>query len=83
MNKAIRPKFFATANQSVNGWKKNHDKKKKLLVGFYKTVSGKKSINWPESVNKALCFSWIDGVQKSIDEESYFIRFTPLKTKSI
>src|SRR5690606_1138759 len=45
--------------------------------------SGKPSITWPESVDQALCFGWIDGVRKSIDDESYMIRFTPRKPRSI
>ena len=62
---------------------KNHDNAPELIVGFYKTVSGKQSITWPESVDQAICFGWIDGVRQSIDKESYFIRFTPRKPKSI
>jgi uncharacterized protein YdeI (YjbR/CyaY-like superfamily) len=52
-------------------------------VGFYKKASGKPSITWPESVDEALCFGWIDGVRKSIDESSYKIRFTPRRPGSI
>jgi uncharacterized protein YdeI (YjbR/CyaY-like superfamily) len=48
-------------------------------VGFYKRDSGKPSITWPESVDQALCFGWIDGVRKRIDDVSYTIRFTPRK----
>ena len=48
-----------------------------LWVGFYKKDSGKPSITWPESVDEALCFGWIDGIRKSVDEISYKIRFTP------
>ena len=39
-----------------------------LWVGFYKKAPGKPSITWPESVDGALCFGWIDGVRKSLDE---------------
>ena len=53
------------------------------MVGFYKVGSGKPSISWGESVDEALCFGWIDGVRKSIDKESYTIRFTPRKPTSI
>jgi uncharacterized protein YdeI (YjbR/CyaY-like superfamily) len=53
-----------------------------LLVGFYKKASGKPSITWPESVDAALSFGWIDGIRKSIDETSYTIRFTPRKPGS-
>lgn len=53
------------------------------MVGFYKVKSGKQSITWSESVDEAICFGWIDGVRKSIDDQSYCIRFTPRKSKSI
>jgi uncharacterized protein YdeI (YjbR/CyaY-like superfamily) len=53
------------------------------LVGFYKKDSGKPSITWPESVDQALCFGWIDGIRKRIDEISYQIRFTPRRCGSI
>jgi uncharacterized protein YdeI (YjbR/CyaY-like superfamily) len=57
--------------------------KKELWLGFYKTNSGKPSITWPQSIDEALCFGWIDGIRKSIDETSYVIRFTPRKPGSI
>jgi uncharacterized protein YdeI (YjbR/CyaY-like superfamily) len=53
-----------------------------LLVGFHKTGSGIPSITWPESVDEALCFGWIDGVRKRVDDASYTIRFTPRKPGS-
>jgi uncharacterized protein YdeI (YjbR/CyaY-like superfamily) len=53
------------------------------LVGFYKKGSGKPSITWPESVDEALCFGWIDGIRRTIDDESYVIRFTPRRKRSI
>ena len=54
-----------------------------LWVGFYTKDSGKPSITWPESVDQALCFGWIDGIRKGIDEISYQIRFTPRRRGSI
>jgi uncharacterized protein YdeI (YjbR/CyaY-like superfamily) len=54
-----------------------------LWVGFYKKDSGKPSITWPESVGEALCFGWIDGIRKRVDESSYQIRFTPRRPGSI
>ena len=53
-----------------------------LWVGYYKKASGKPSMTWPESVDEALCFGWIDGVRKSIDDERYMIRFTPRRAGS-
>ncbi len=68
--------FFKTPADYRKWLEKNHAKKEELWVGYYKTSSGKKSITWPESVDEALCFGWIDGLRKSIDEVSYKIRFT-------
>ncbi|NJO92794.1 MAG: bacteriocin-protection protein [Chloroflexia bacterium] len=55
---------------------------KELWVGFYKKNTSKPTLTWPESVDQALCFGWIDGIRKSIDNESYTIRFTPRNPKS-
>lgn len=78
----MKPQFFTTPSKFRAWLEKNHAKSRELLVGFYKRDSGKPSITWPESVDAALCFGWIDGVRKSIDAESYTIRFTPRKPRS-
>lgn len=59
-----------------------HETCLELWVGFYKKSSGKASITYPEAVHEALCFGWIDGVRKSIDDAAYTIRFTPRKPTS-
>lgn len=79
----MSPKFFATPAAFRKWLAANHGKSKELWVGFYKKSSGRPSIDWPESVDEALCFGWIDGLRKSIDDESYKIRFTPRKPGSI
>lgn len=76
-------KFFTTPSAFRKWLAANHAKSKELWVGFYKKDSGKPSITWPESVDEALCFGWIDGIRKTIDEESYKIRFSPRKPGSI
>ncbi len=76
------PTFFPTPADFRRWLKANHATETELLVGFYKTSSGKPSITWPESVDQALCFGWIDGVRKRVDDESYTIRFTPRKPTS-
>ncbi|MEQ8425938.1 MAG: YdeI/OmpD-associated family protein [Cyclobacteriaceae bacterium] len=76
------PKFFASPPHFRKWFEKNHNKKSELLVGYYKKGSGKPSITWPESVDQALCFGWIDGIRQRLDDESYTIRFTPRKEKS-
>jgi uncharacterized protein YdeI (YjbR/CyaY-like superfamily) len=79
----MAPLFFATQNDFRKWLEKNHRKETELVVGFWKVGSGKPSMTWSESVDQALCFGWIDGVRKSIDEISYQIRFTPRKPSSI
>ena len=80
---SLQPTFFSNSKNFRKWFEKNHNKAKELLVGFYKVTSGKKSITWSESVDEAICFGWIDGVRKSINVESYSIRFTPRKPTSI
>lgn len=75
--------FFATPVEFRKWLKKNHQKKAELMVGYYKVGSGKPSITWSESVDQALCFGWIDGIRRSIDKDSYCIRFTPRRPDSI
>lgn len=79
----MAPKFFASALAFRKWLEANHEKKTELLVGFHKVASGTPSMTWPESVDEALSFGWIDGVRKRIDESSYTIRFTPRKRTSI
>lgn len=76
-------KFFPNQNLFREWLEKNHETEAELLVGFNKVGSGKPSMTWPESVDQALCFGWIDGVRRRIDDESYSIRFTPRKAGSI
>jgi uncharacterized protein YdeI (YjbR/CyaY-like superfamily) len=82
-DKQAIPSFFANQSDFRKWLQKNHTKETELLVGFYKVGSEKPSMTWSESVDQALCFGWIDGVRKSIDKESYSIRFTQRKPTSI
>lgn len=79
----MKPVFFSSPFELRKWFEKNHDKEKELWVGYYKTSSGKPSVTWPQSVDEALCFGWIDGIRKSLDADSYVIRFTPRKPGSI
>jgi len=78
-----RPVFFADAAAFRLWLEAQADSASELLVGFHKVDSGRPSMTWPESVDEALCFGWIDGVRRRIDESSYSIRFTPRKANSI
>lgn len=79
----MKPIFFNKPSDLRKWFEKNHLKEKELIAGFYKTGSGKPSITWPQSADEAICFGWIDGIRRSIDDESYSIRFTPRKPQSI
>ena len=80
---AMKPTFFPTP-ADLRAWlEAHHERGEELLVGFYKRGSGRPSITWPESVDEALCFGWIDGVRRSLDAASYTIRFTPRRPRSI
>lgn len=78
----MKPTFFKSPAELRQWLEKHHAKSHELLVGFYKKNSGKPSITWPESVDEALCFGWIDGIRRRIDDISYTIRFTPRKSGS-
>jgi uncharacterized protein YdeI (YjbR/CyaY-like superfamily) len=78
-----KARFFPNPSAFRKWLAANHNKSEELWVGFYKKGSGKPSIDWPQSVDEALCFGWIDGVRKTIDEESYKIRFTPRRSTSV
>jgi uncharacterized protein YdeI (YjbR/CyaY-like superfamily) len=76
------PTFFPTPDD-FRGWlTEHHASSDELWVGFYKKATGRPSITWPQSVDEALCFGWIDGIRKSIDTEAYKIRFTPRRSGS-
>jgi uncharacterized protein YdeI (YjbR/CyaY-like superfamily) len=78
----MKPTFFATPEELRAWFEENHETATELLVGFHKKASGRPSITWPESVEQALCFGWIDGVRRGLDETSYTIRFSPRKPSS-
>jgi uncharacterized protein YdeI (YjbR/CyaY-like superfamily) len=79
----MKPTFFASP-AAFRAWlSANHATAPELLVGFHKVGSGKPSITWPQSVDQALCFGWIDGVRRSLGAEGYTIRFTPRRATSI
>jgi uncharacterized protein YdeI (YjbR/CyaY-like superfamily) len=79
----LKLKFFKSPSDLRKWFDRHHATESELWVGYYKKDSGKPSITWPQSVDEALCFGWIDGIRKSIDDVSYKIRFTPRKRRSI
>ncbi len=79
----MKPRFFPTPAKWRAWLDAHHGTSTEVLVGFYKTSSGKPSITWPESVDEALCFGWIDGKRQSLSDEAYTIRFVPRRPTSI
>jgi uncharacterized protein YdeI (YjbR/CyaY-like superfamily) len=76
------PSFFPTPADFRAWFAEHHESATELWVGFHKKGTGKPSITWPESVDQALCFGWIDGIRKSLDADSYVIRFTRRQRRS-
>ncbi len=79
----MEPIFFETQEEMHAWFCLRYKTESEVLVGFYKKGSGMPSVSWPESVDVALCFGWIDGVRKSMDKDRYTIRFTPRRPNSI
>jgi uncharacterized protein YdeI (YjbR/CyaY-like superfamily) len=79
----MKPTFFKSQAEFRKWLEKNHDQASELWVGLQKTGSAQKGLVYKEALDEALCFGWIDGVRKSIDESRWMIRFTPRNPKSI
>jgi uncharacterized protein YdeI (YjbR/CyaY-like superfamily) len=80
---AMKPKFFSSPERFREWLEQNHNRITELFLGFHKKSSGKKSITYAEALDEALCFGWIDGVRKKLNDTSYVQRFTPRKPRSI
>jgi uncharacterized protein YdeI (YjbR/CyaY-like superfamily) len=79
----MKPTFF-TSQAGFRQWlKRHHSETRELWVGFYRRESGKGGITYSQALDEALCFGWIDGLRKAVDDSSYMVRFTPRKPDSI
>ena len=84
MKPALPEPLFFAGPKDFRAWLKvHHQIRAELWVGFYKKASAKRSLTWPESVDEALCFGWIDGIRKGLDSLSYIIRFSPRQKRSV
>jgi uncharacterized protein YdeI (YjbR/CyaY-like superfamily) len=78
----MEPIYFSS-QAALRAWfEQNHTTETELIVGYHKKATGRESITWSQSVDEALCFGWIDGIRRSVDNDRYCIRFTPRKTDS-
>jgi len=78
----VKPRYFKSPSDFRAWLERHHATARELLVGFHKRHTGAPSLTWPESVDEALCFGWIDGIRHRVDGERYTIRFTPRKAGS-
>jgi uncharacterized protein YdeI (YjbR/CyaY-like superfamily) len=78
----MEPLFFTTLDELREWFDENHDRAQEVWIGFYRKESGKSGVTYPQAVDEALCFGWIDGIRKRVDDVSYMNRFTPRKKGS-
>ena len=79
----MEPQFFETQQELRKWFLKNHNKADELMIGFYKVNSGIPSVTYKQAVDEALCFGWIDGIVRRIDDKSHMQRYTPRRKRSI
>jgi uncharacterized protein YdeI (YjbR/CyaY-like superfamily) len=77
------PTFFPSRSDFRAWLEEHHAMTDHLWVGYYKKATNKPSVTWEDTVDEALCYGWVDGIRKSCDDESYMIRFTPRKPRSV
>jgi uncharacterized protein YdeI (YjbR/CyaY-like superfamily) len=79
----MEPVYFSSPTELRDWFTRHHEDTAELLVGYHKRGTGRPSVTWSESVDQALCFGWIDGVRRRVDDERYTVRFTPRKAGSV
>jgi uncharacterized protein YdeI (YjbR/CyaY-like superfamily) len=77
-----RPRFFASASAFRDWLAKHHARETELLVGFHRVAAGRNTLTYPQALDEALCFGWIDGLRRRIGDDAYSIRFSPRKPGS-
>ena len=78
----MKPTFFKTPGDLRRWLERNHASATELWIGMYKKASGKGGVTYREALDEALCFGWIDGVRKRLDEKAFVQRFTPRRPNS-
>lgn len=78
----MKPKYFKSAAGFRTWLEANHDRATEQWLGFYKKSSGRAGLTYAEALDEALCFGWIDGLKKRVDDLRFKQRFTPRKPGS-
>ncbi len=79
----MEPTFFRSPDEFRTWLREHHASDQELLLGFYKKRSGVTGFTQAQAVDEALCFGWIDGHVRTLDENRYTARFTPRTPHSI
>jgi uncharacterized protein YdeI (YjbR/CyaY-like superfamily) len=79
----VAARFFRSVADFRRWLAARHARESELLVGFHKKDSGRGGLTYPQALDEALCFGWIDGLRRSLGKDGYTIRFTPRKRGSI
>jgi len=75
--------YFADAAGFRRWLERNHNRASELIVGMYTKTSGRSGLTYPQALDEALCFGWIDGVRRKDGPDGYTTRFTPRRSRSI
>jgi uncharacterized protein YdeI (YjbR/CyaY-like superfamily) len=81
--KSGTPIFFSSADKFRRWLDRHHHTATEVWVGFYRKASAKKGLSYPEALDLALCYGWIDGIRKRVDDDGYTNRFSPRTAKSV
>jgi uncharacterized protein YdeI (YjbR/CyaY-like superfamily) len=74
--------YFSSPEEFRSWLEEHHETETEVWVGYWKKATGKPSLTWSQAVDQALCFGWIDGVLRRVDDERHVQRFTPRKPTS-
>jgi uncharacterized protein YdeI (YjbR/CyaY-like superfamily) len=75
--------IYFTSGAELRAWLEEHGgTAEQLWIGFYRASTGKRTLTWPEAVDEALCFGWIDSVRMGVDRERFANRLTPRRAGS-
>ena len=80
--KEPEPIYFPSPAAFREWLAEHHERETEVWVGFWKKATGEPSLTWSEAVDEALCFGWIDGLLRRVDDRRHIQRFTPRKPKS-
>jgi uncharacterized protein YdeI (YjbR/CyaY-like superfamily) len=76
------PIYFESPDEFRAWLEEHHETETEVWVGMWKKATGKQGVSWAQAVDEALCFGWIDGVLRRVDDQRHIQRFSPRKPSS-